>query len=564
MVAGWAVILSALVYLCLLFAVAYWGDNAGRRVVQGPARSTIAALSLAVYCTSWTFFGSVGLASRSGFDFLTIYIGPILVIGLGHVMITRVVRVAKTQNISSIADFVAARYGKSERVAAIVSLIALIGSIPYIALQLKAVSSSLDVFLTAATGMATPRLPIIGDLALIVAVVLAGFAVAFGTRHTDATEHQDGLMMAVSIESVVKLVAFLLVGGYVTFVMFDGYEDIVGQLQARGVSTSLLERTSGFGSFMTLILLSSCAALLLPRQFHMTVVENRSIDDLRRAAWLFPLYLVLINIFVIPIALGGMLLFPSGTIDRDMTVLALPLFADAGVVAIIAFLGGFSAATAMVIVDFGGGCDHDFQSSRNADRPATARIRRRRSRWLRDRRPSGFDLRGHPPRLCLLSCIRGSSARVHRPPVVRRHGSDRARLHRRLDLVPWNGSWRQRGSRCRICHLGLHAPAPEPGVGRCVLVRRGRDRTLRHHGAQADGFVRCRPPAAHPRSGLEPHAQHPRLCGLLPMASGERDGAHSGKRLCGRKRCFGGSELPPVSSQRHRRRVACNGCSISR
>lgn len=244
MVAGWAVFLSALVYLCLLFAVAYWGDNTGRRIVQGPARSTIAALSLAVYCTSWTFYGSVGLASRSGFDFLTIYIGPILVIGLGHVLITRVVRVAKTQNISSIADFVAARYGKSERVAAIVSLIALIGSVPYIALQLKAVSSSLDVFLTAATGVAPPRFPFFGDLALIVALVLAVFAVAFGTRHTDATEHQDGLMMAISIELVVKLVAFLIVGGYVTFVMFNGYDDIVSQLNARGIGTSLLERTS--------------------------------------------------------------------------------------------------------------------------------------------------------------------------------------------------------------------------------------------------------------------------------------------------------------------------------
>src|SRR3712207_5879894 len=222
MVASWAVILSALVYLCLLFMVAHWGDNAGRRLLRGRARSTIAALSLAVYCTSWTFFGSVGLASRSGFDFLTIYIGPILVIGFGHALVARVVRVAKTQNISSIADFVAARYGKSERVAAIVSLIALIGSIPYIALQLKAVSSSLDVFLTAANGTMTPQIPIFGDLALIVALVLAGFAVAFGTRHTDATEHQDGLMLAIALESVVKLVAFLAVGLYVTFWMFGG------------------------------------------------------------------------------------------------------------------------------------------------------------------------------------------------------------------------------------------------------------------------------------------------------------------------------------------------------
>ncbi|AWM88200.1 PAS domain-containing hybrid sensor histidine kinase/response regulator [Microvirga sp. 17 mud 1-3] len=351
MVASWAVILSALVYICLLFAVAYWGDNGGRRIFKGHARSTIAALSLGVYCTSWTFFGSVGLASHSGFDFLTIYIGPILVIGFGHLLVSRVVRIAKTQNISSIADFVAARYGKSERVAAIVSLIALVGSIPYIALQLKAVASSLDVFLKAANGFTPQSVPFFGDLALAVALVLAGFAVAFGTRHTDATEHQDGLMLAISLESVVKLAAFLVVGGYVTFIMFEGYDGIVEQLHAQDISASLLGRTSGFGSFVTLILLSSCAALLLPRQFHMTVVENRAIEDVKRAAWLFPLYLVAINIFVIPIALGGLAVFPEGTVDRDMTVLALPLMEGAGKIAIIAFLGGFSAATAMVIVD---------------------------------------------------------------------------------------------------------------------------------------------------------------------------------------------------------------------
>ena len=239
MVAGWAVFFSALVYLCLLFAVAHWGDNAGRRFVQGPARSTISALALAVYCTSWTFFGSVGLASRSGFDFLTIYIGPILVIGLGHVLVARVVRVAKTQNISSIADFVAARYGKSERVAAIVSLIALDRLDPLY----RAAAEGRLVLARCLPGRSRrrrsrPDFPFFGDLALIVALVLAGFAVAFGTRHTDATEHQDGLMMAISIESVVKLVAFLIVGGYVTFVMFDGYDAIVEQLSTPQASSA--------------------------------------------------------------------------------------------------------------------------------------------------------------------------------------------------------------------------------------------------------------------------------------------------------------------------------------
>jgi Na+/proline symporter len=208
MIGGWAVVLSALVYLCFLFAIAHWGDHSGGRLMRGRARGTIYALALAVYCTSWTFFGSVGLASRSGLDFLTIYIGPILVIGLAHPLVERVVRIAKAQNITSIADFVAARYGKSERVAAIVCIIAVVGAIPYIALQLKAVSASLNVFLSVAEGDGIGRVaPVIGDLALVVALVLAGFAVAFGTRHTDATEHQDGLVLAIALESVVKLIA---------------------------------------------------------------------------------------------------------------------------------------------------------------------------------------------------------------------------------------------------------------------------------------------------------------------------------------------------------------------
>ncbi|HEX8664893.1 MAG TPA: NahK/ErcS family hybrid sensor histidine kinase/response regulator [Beijerinckiaceae bacterium] len=352
MIGGWAVVLSALVYLCFLFAVAHWGDHSGSRLVRGRARGTVYALALAVYCTSWTFFGSVGLASRSGLDFLTIYIGPVLVIGLGHPLVERVVRIAKAQNITSIADFVAARYGKSERVAALVCLIAVVGAVPYIALQLKAVSASLNVFLAAAEGGAIGgKVPMFGDLALVVALVLAGFAVAFGTRHTDATEHQDGLMLAVALESVVKLAAFLAVGAYVTFWMFGGLDEITSRLTERRGDFEFFARTSEPGSFLTLTLLAAFAALLLPRQFHMAVVENRAVEDVRRVAWLFPLYLVLINVFVIPLALAGLAIFAPGEIDRDMTVLALPLRDGAGHLALVAFLGGLSAATAMVIVE---------------------------------------------------------------------------------------------------------------------------------------------------------------------------------------------------------------------
>lgn len=347
MIAGWAVLLSALVYLCFLFAVAHWGDQSGRRLMEGPAGATVYALSLAVYCTSWTFFGSVGLASVAGADFLTIYIGPVLVIGCAFPLVRRLVGIAKDQNITSIADFLAARYGKSERVAAIVCFLAVLAAIPYIALQLKAVSASLQVFLEPVRpGVSAASLPF-GDLALVVALVLAGFTMAFGTRHADATEHQDGLTIAVALESVVKLAAFLAVGAFVTWRLVGTGE--VSQLAAN--ARELLARTSPPGSFLTLIVVSAAAAILLPRQFHMLVVENRALADVNRAAWLFPLYLVLINLFVIPLALAGRSAFAPGEIDPDMAVLALPLKEGADLIAVAAFLGGLSAATAMVIVE---------------------------------------------------------------------------------------------------------------------------------------------------------------------------------------------------------------------
>src|SRR5271154_2675110 len=220
MLQGWVVVLIALAYIGFLFVVASYGDRM-RKLARGTSsRLWIYPLSLAIYCTSWTFFGSVGLASRTGFDFLAIYIGPMLMVGLGYPLILRIVRLAKGQNITSIADLIAARYGKSQAVAATVALIAIIGMIPYIALQLKAVSSSVGTILAQAyPGGAQP---IVGDSALFVALLMAAFAVLFGTRQTDATEHQDGLMLAIATESIVKLVAFLTVGIFVTFVMFHG------------------------------------------------------------------------------------------------------------------------------------------------------------------------------------------------------------------------------------------------------------------------------------------------------------------------------------------------------
>src|ERR1700739_21006 len=349
MLQGWVIVVIALAYIGLLFLVASYGDR--RRIAHGSsARRFIYPFSLAIYCTSWTFFGSVGLASRSGFDFLTIYIGPMLMVGLGFPLLIRIVRLAKSQTIPAIADFIAARYGKSQPVAATVALIAIIGMIPYIALQLKAVSSSVSTILAqAAPGAAVA--PLFGDLALFVALAMATFAVLFGTRHIDATEHQDGLMLAIATESIVKLVAFVGVAVFVTSWMFDGPRLLFAQALERPDTAAVLTRDPAPGTLLAMTLLSLFAIVLLPRQFHVTVVENNSEDEIRRASWLFPLYLVLINLFVVPIALAGLLTFKPGQVDSDMFVLALPLAAHSDLVTIAAFVGGLSAATAMVIVE---------------------------------------------------------------------------------------------------------------------------------------------------------------------------------------------------------------------
>ena len=351
MLQGWFVIGVALVYIGLLFVIASYGDRLTGVGGTDRPRPLIYPLSLAIYCTSWTFFGSVGLATRSGFDFLAIYIGPIAMIGLASPLIAHITRLSKTQNIVSIADFIGARYGKHQGVAATVAMIAIIGMVPYIALQLKAVSSSLDTIVAPLATWAGPVQPMLGDPPLLVAVSLAAFAVLFGTRHIDATEHQHGLMLAIAVESIVKLVAFLAVGIFVTFVMFEGPVALFAKALQRPDTTAVLTTGTSLGTMGAITLLSLSAIILLPRQFHVTVVENKNESEIRGAAWLFPAYLVLINLFVVPVAIAGMLTFSPGTIDSDMYVLALPISAGSEFLALVAFIGGLSAAAAMVIVE---------------------------------------------------------------------------------------------------------------------------------------------------------------------------------------------------------------------
>jgi Na+/proline symporter/signal transduction histidine kinase len=347
MLHDWGVIAAAFGYIGFLFFVASRGNRLSPSA-RGRASALIYPLSLAIYCTSWTFFGSVGFASRTSVDFLAIYVGPILMIGLGTQVLRRVIKLAKSQNITSIADFIGARYGKSQAVAATVALIAIIGSVPYIALQLKAVASSLETILS--EDQAFSHIPILGDIALMVTLAMAAFAVLFGTRQADATEHQHGLMLAVATESIVKLVAFLAAGAFVTFWMFSPAE-LVERAMKTPEAVRAINYEPSIGNFLTMTLLSFCAIMLLPRQFHVSVVENSSDAEVGRARWLFPLYLVAINLFVIPIALAGLVTFPFGAVDSDMYVLALPIEGNADLLSVAVFVGGLSAATAMVIVE---------------------------------------------------------------------------------------------------------------------------------------------------------------------------------------------------------------------
>jgi Na+/proline symporter/CheY-like chemotaxis protein/two-component sensor histidine kinase len=347
MLHDWGVIAAAFGYIGLLFVVASYGERL-TQVQRGRLGTFIYPLSLAIYCTSWTFFGSVGLATRTSIEFLAIYVGPILMIAFCTPLLMRVIQLAKSQNITSIADFIAARYGKSQAVAATAAAIAIIGSVPYIALQLKAVASSLETILNQDQDVSS--IPYIGDIAFIVTITLAAFAVLFGTRQTDATEHQHGLMLAVATESLVKLVAFIAAGVFVTFFMF-GPADLWERAMKTPEAVRAIQVTPSIGNFLAMTLLSFLAIMLLPRQFHVSVVENSTEAEVRRARWLFPLYLIAINLFVIPIAIAGLVTFPFGASNTDMYVLALPISAGATSLSVIVFIGGLSAATAMVIVE---------------------------------------------------------------------------------------------------------------------------------------------------------------------------------------------------------------------
>ncbi len=344
-------------YMGLLFAIAYFGDrraDLGRSIISN---SYIYALSLAVFCTAWTFYGSVGRAVRTGPGFLTIYLGPTLMAALGLLVLRKIIRISKVHHITSIADFIASRYGKSATLAGVVTIMAVLGVVPYISLQLKAISTSFQL-LQHYPNIVMPvyfaQIPLLKDTTFYVACLLAVFAILFGTRHLEATERHEGLVAAIAFESIVKLAAFLAVGVFVTYFIYDGFGDIVRQANEtpnlRGLFT-IEDEDGSYADWGINIFLSMTAVVLLPRQFQVAVVENVNEEHLNKAIWLFPLYLLAINLFVLPVAFGGMLHFPEGDVDADTFVLTLPMIENQQGLALFVYIGGMSAATGMVIVE---------------------------------------------------------------------------------------------------------------------------------------------------------------------------------------------------------------------
>lgn len=362
MLSAGLVITLTLLYVGLLFAIALYAQKRQRIGKSIVNNGNVYALSLAVFLTSWTYYGSVGRAATSGLDFLPIYIGPTLVAFCWWFTVRKMVRICKVNKIVSIADFISSRYGKSVSLGAIVTFFTLVGITPYIALQLKAVSSTFDIITTVnISGVQRftqyyGGLPSFIDTALIFSIVLGLFAILFGARTLDSSESHDGMVATIAFESIVKLVAMLTVGIYVTYFLFDGFADIFNQASSRfpQVAQAFLLGKNGstsYASWFSLIFISMSAVILLPRQFHMLVIENNNEDHIRQAMWKFPAYMFLITLFVTPIAMAGLLLNNGDTTAADFFVLQLPLQNGQNWLAIFVYIGGFSAATGMVIVE---------------------------------------------------------------------------------------------------------------------------------------------------------------------------------------------------------------------
>ncbi|MFH1999326.1 MAG: ATP-binding protein [Planctomycetota bacterium] len=343
------IILAICLYMGFLFTIARWVDKRSEKGRSPANNAWVYSLSLAIYCTSWTYYGSVGKAASSGMLFLAIYLGPTLAIVLWWKVLRKLVRIKQINRVGSIADFIAVRYGKSQRLAAVATLIALIGIAPYIALQFKAVIATMEIMVPEG---ADAHSWVSGHAGPVMAVLMIAFTIIFGVRRLDPTERHEGMVVAVAVESIVKLISFLAAGIFVTYFLFNGFGDIFDQIRDRNPFSYMKDgkvSAPSFSTWITYFILAMSAILFLPRQFHVAVVENSNEKQIRTAMWVFPLYMLLINLFVLPIALGG-LLKGLPFYEADTFVLKLPLEYGGPVLTLLVFIGGFSAATSMIMI----------------------------------------------------------------------------------------------------------------------------------------------------------------------------------------------------------------------
>ena len=346
------VILISVFYLLLLFGIALYGHKRaklGKSIVNNPLTY---ALSLTVYCTVWTFYGSVGLASRSGLEYIPVYLGPVVLIPIWYFFSRKIILISKYLRITSIADFISSRYGKSTALGVITTVVLLLGIIPYISIQLKAIGFSYDILTYTGESIILDGSNFYTDKVNYFTILLAVFTILFGTRSLDPYERHEGLVAAIAFESIVKLIAFISVGIYTVYFLFNGLSDVFSQAALQPETQALLtvnESLSGQSNWFWMMIASSMALMFLPRQFHVTVVENINISYTRQASWMLPIYLLLICIFVLPIAIAGNLLLPVGA-DPDAYVISLPLHFNQSWLALFAYIGGFSAAASMVVV----------------------------------------------------------------------------------------------------------------------------------------------------------------------------------------------------------------------
>lgn len=349
MISVWLLIVISIAYISLLFAIAWAGDRYPGLYRNKLVRPHIYALSLAVYFTSWTFYGAVGRATQEGFAFLPIYLGPLLVFVFGAPLLKRIIYISKRSNSTSIADFIASRYGKSQSLAALIAAVALIGSVPYIALQLKAISLGFSVLSDNGLDDVASQAAW-SDSAWYITLVLTVFTILFGTRHLESTEHHRGMIQSVAFESLIKLVAFMAVGLFVGYGLYGGFGDLLQRTREANLVGQLTWDHVEAPAFITQTVVAMLAILCLPRQFHVMVVENAEYRDFNTARWAMPAYLIIASAFVVPIAAAGLLQIGGDQVNPDMLILHLPIMAGEKWLAVLAFLGGGSAAAAMVIV----------------------------------------------------------------------------------------------------------------------------------------------------------------------------------------------------------------------